>query len=317
MSRQKTAVIFGGTGFIGRNIIKELAKEGMQIKVATRVPESAYFLKPYGDVGQITPLYYSADDFNSIALIVSGADYVINCVGILFERGKDSFTKIHADLAENIATAAAITKAKRLVHISALGCDQSQSEYAKSKLDGETRVSKAFPNATILRPSIVFGADDDFFNRFAKLSKIMPFFPLIGGGNTRFQPVYVGDVAKAALAIINQNDQGENSPLGKIYELGGPEILTFKEIYETLFEHTQIARPLVPVSFSFAKCQATFLSLMPTPILTKDQVESLKTDNIISTSARKLRDLKIDPTGLGAILPSYLTTYRPGGRFGQ
>ena len=313
---QKTAVIFGGTGFIGRNIVKAMAQRGMRIKVATRVPESAFFLKPLGDIGQIVPVACDYTDYNAIAELTSGADYVINCIGILFEKpGKQAFTRIHADLPESIATAAAISKVKRFVHISALGIDQSSSDYAASKLDGETRILKALPNAIILRPSIVFGKDDDFFNKFAQIAQISPVLPLIGGGETRFQPIYVEDVVNAVLQAIDIPASAKNAPLGKIYELGGPDVLTFKQIFEKLMHYTGLKRCLIPLPFEIAKIQASILSLLPKPLLTKDQVESLKSDNIVSKKSLTLSDLDIDPTSLDIVLPTYLTTYRPGGRF--
>lgn len=313
---QKTAVIFGGTGFIGRNIVKALAQRGFLIKVATRVPESAYLLKPLGDIGQINPIHCDYSDYNSIAEIAQGADYIINCVGILFERGKKrTFTHIHGDLAESIAAAAAVAKAKRLIHISALGADKASSAYAQSKRDGEERVRKAFPQATILRPSIVFGRDDDFFNKFAQMAQIMPFLPLIGGGHTKFQPVYVGDLAQAVLNIIDLPCHGEASPCGKIYELGGPDVLSFKGLFEEMFKYTQQPRSLVSMSFGLSKLNAMILSLLPTPLLTTDQVESLKTDNIVNPEAAGFAALNIQPTALDTVLPDYLVTYRPGGRF--
>lgn len=312
---QKTAVIFGGTGFIGRNLVEALAERGYTVKVATRVPEAAYFLKPLGDVGQIVPVFCDYQDYDSIATLTAGADYVFNCIGILCERGARSFTAIHVDLAESIATAAAVGGAKRLVHISALGADKSKSHYAQSKREGEKRVLKAFPDATILRPSIVFGEDDSFFNKFARLAQILPALPLIGGGETKFQPVYVGDVVKAAMAAIDLPSTGPDAPLGKIYELGGPDILTFKQLFEKMFAYTGQPRCLMTLPFELAKLQAVFLNLLPNPLLTPDQVESLKTDNIVSAKALTLADLQITPTALDIILPDYLITYRPGGRF--
>ncbi len=312
---QKTAVIFGGTGFVGRHIVRDLANEGYQIKVVTRVPESAFFLKTAGNVGQIVAVSCDYDDFDSISNVIAGAQVVVNCIAILYERGASTFTKMHSDLPESIATACAVQRVERFVHFSALGIEEGTSEYAKSKLEGESRVLKAFADATILRPSIIFGEDDDFFNKFAKMAGFLPFLPLIGGGKTKFQPVFVGDVAKAALNTIKMPKTGKNSPLGAIYELGGPEILTFKDIYTRLFNNIGFERPLVPMPFGLAKFQAFFLSLMPKPLLTKDQVESLKTDSIVDEKAKTLKDLEITPTALDTILPTYLIMYKPGGRF--
>lgn len=312
---QKTAVIFGGTGFVGRHIVRDMAAKGWRIKIATRVPESAYYLKPAGDVGQIVPVTCDYSDYNAVTNLIKGADYVINCIGILFEKRKDNFTRVHSDLPESIATACAVEKVSRFVHISALGIDQSSSKYAASKREGETRILKAFPNATILRPSVIFGEDDNFFNQFAQLAAFLPALPLIGGGHTKFQPVYVGDIAEAVLQALTLPVANGNSPQGQIYECGGPDILTFREIYEKLFSYTNQKRCLISLPFGIAKIQASFLSLLPTPLLTRDQVESLKTDNIVSPKAKTLADLNVPQTPLDSILPTYLSQYKPGGRF--
>lgn len=306
---QKTATIFGGTGFIGRQIVKQLAQAGHKIKIATRAPESAYELKTQGDVGQITPIACDINDFDSITNAIEGSDYVINCIGILFETKRQTFARIHTDLPESIATASAIHKVERLIHISALGAGTAASKYAKSKYEGETKLLKAFPSATILRPSIVFGHDDSFFNRFAKLANKLPFLPLIGGGHTKFQPVYVGDVAKAAVTALTAPTQG------KIYELGGSQTLSFKQLFELMFQYTNNPKPLLPLPFLVAEMQATIMEKLPNPMLTCDQLISLKTDNIVSEKALTIADLNIQPTALETILPDYLTYYRPGGRF--
>ena len=312
---KKTALIFGGTGFIGRHIVKNLAAQGYQITIATRVPESAYTLKTAGDNGQIIPIQCDYSNYNAIAECVKDCEIVINCIGILYEKRKGDFTRIHADLPESIAAACAVAKVKRLIHISALGIEQSTSQYAHSKREGETRLLKAFPQATILRPSIVFGEDDDFFNKFAALAKFLPALPLIGGGKTRFQPVHVGDVAKAA--SIKATSPGKSQ--GQIYELGGPDILTFKDIYTKLLHYTGQKRALIPLPFAIAEMQAALLSLLPgKPLLTQDQVESLKSNAIVSYDTKHIKtlnDLNITPTPLDMILPDYLINYRAGGRF--
>ncbi|MFN3700628.1 MAG: complex I NDUFA9 subunit family protein [Alphaproteobacteria bacterium] len=308
----KTACIFGGTGFVGRQIVRELAAKGIRIKIATRVPESAYFLRPCGDVGQVVPYFCDYNDPASIQAAVKGCDYVVNCIGILFERKKNSFARIHTDLPANIAKACADEGVSRFVHISALGIENNPSQYAKTKLEGEKAVLANCPQASILRPSIVFGEDDDFFNKFAKLAGILPFLPLIGGGNTRFQPVYVGDVADAALACLFDKT-GEYG--GKIFALGGPDIVSFKEVYEILFAHIGFRKPLVSLPWGVANMQAALFSLMPTPLLTKDQVLSLKADSVVSDQALTFADLGITPQAMAAILPEYLALYRPGGRF--
>lgn len=308
--QNKVATVFGGTGFVGTQVVRELAARGILVKVATRVPERAYFLKPCGSVGQVVPFSCDYNDPISIAKAIEGSDIVVNCIGILFEKGHQSFQKAHVDIPERIARCCAEAGVKSFVHISALACDLGTSKYAQSKLAGEQAVMGNFPEAAILRPSIIFGEDDDFFNRFACLSKILPVLPLIGGGETKFQPVYVGDVADAVMVAIDNA-----GARGKIYELGGPGVYTFKALYEKMFEYTKRPVALVSLPFGLAKVQAFFMGVLPKPPLTRDQVESLKTDNVVSDEALTLEDLGISPTGMDVILPTYLTRFRPGGRF--
>ena len=309
--KKKIATIFGGTGFVGRQIVRELAKTGVVVKIATRVPERAYFLRPAGTVGQIVPFQCDYSDAESIAEAVQDSDFVVNCIGILFEKGKaQKFQNAHVDVPAMIAAACAKAGVEKLVHISALGVDKSASKYAKTKLEGEQAVLSNFPEATILRPSVIFGEDDAFFNMFAEMARFAPALPLIGGGQTKFQPVFVGDVADAVMVSLKSADAQ-----GQIYELGGPEIVSFKDIYERLFRYTGRRRCLVNLPFGLAKVQATFLSVLPHPPLTRDQVESLKTDNIVSEAAQGLADLGITPTAMDLILPTYLESYRAGGRF--
>ena len=303
-------------GFLGRHIIQDLARLGYRIKVATRIPESAYFLKPYGDVGQIVPVQCSYDD-EGIASAIEGSDTVINLVGILFEKGKRKFQKIHAELPETIAKICSDKKIEQFIHVSALGADSGQSKYAKSKLAGEEALLKAFPAATILRPSVVFGPDDNFFNMFAKLSLFLPALPLIGGGQTKFQPVYVGDISEAITNIVQEKLPRGQDPKGQIYECGGPDILTFKEIYQKLLEETGRSRLLLPLPWGVAKMQAAFMGLAPKPVLTIDQVRSLKTDNVVQEDALTLDDLGVEATSMDIILPTYLACYRRGGPFGD
>ena len=307
-----TATVFGGTGFIGTQVVRELAKRDIIVKVATRVPERAYFLKPSGAVGQIVPVACNYGDEDSVAKAIKGSDIIINCIGVLFEKGSQTFQKAHVDIPKSIAKAAKKAGVESFVHISALACERGTSQYAKSKLAGEKEILSKFPNATILRPSVVFGEDDKFFNMFAKMAKILPALPLIGEGQTKFQPVYVGDVADAVMAAIDNDDAQ-----GQIYELGGPETLSFEEIYKKMFSYTGQSPLLIPLPFSIAKMQAFFMGVLPKPPLTRDQVESLKTDNVMNDDALGLKDLGIAPTGLDIILPTYLTRYRRGGRFGD
>lgn len=306
-----TATVFGGTGFVGRQIVRALAKHGIVVKVATRVPERAYFLRPCGVVGQIVPFAVDYNDPASIARAVRGSDYVVNCIGMLYERRKGDFARAHAEIPAHIARACAAAGVARLVHISIPNIDADQSRYARTKLEGEKAVQTYFPAATILRPSVIFGPDDDFFNKFAGLARVMPFMPLIGGGKTKFQPVYVGDVAQAAEVCLT----GSEDLRGRIFELGGPDVVTFREIYERLFTYTGRRRRFITLPWQVASVQACFMGMLPKPLLTKDQVESLKTDYTLAPGAPGLRDLGIEPTSMDVILPVYLEAYRPGGRF--
>ncbi len=332
MSRHyKIATVFGGTGFIGRHVVSNLASRGIRVKVATRVPERAYFLKPCGAVGQIVPFAVDYSDLKSIENAVSDSDFVVNCVGILAEKGKATFQAVHTDFPSRIAKACAKENVKRFVHISALGSQDGTSEYAKSKKKGEEGVRTHFPHVSILRPSIVFGEEDNFFNMFAKMSLIAPALPLIGGGHTKFQPVFVGDVADAVMACIYTDapqapskraektsvppSQKYTGACGHIYELGGPEVASFKELFKTMFMYTRRPRPLISLPFPLAKIQAGLMKILPNPPLTPDQVESLKTDNIINKDAKTLEDLGLTPTPMDMVLPRYLERYRSGGRF--
>lgn len=312
---QKIATVFGGTGFIGRQVVRELARAGYVVKVATRIPERAYFLKPCGHVGQIVPFACDYGEPASIAAAVDGANVVVNCIGILYEKKRGAFEKAHVRIPEEIARACKKSKVKRFVHISALGADKGTSKYAKTKLAGEKAIKKAFGKVTIIRPSVVFGPDDSFFNMFAEMSRYVPVLPLIGGGKTKFQPVYVGDIADAVMAAITIPDLGDQSPCGQTYELGGPETVSFEEIYKRLFSYTGRKRFLVSLPFGLAKVQACFMQVLPKPPLTPDQVESLKTDNVVSPKAAGFDALGITPTSMDMILPEYLESYRSGGKF--
>lgn len=310
-SDYKTATVFGGTGFVGRQIVRELAKRGIVVKVASRAPERAYFLRTSGVVGQIVPFACDYKNPRSIAEAVKGSDYVVNCIGMLYERRKNDFKKAHVDIPVKIAEACKAEKVKRFVHISIPNISADASHYAKTKLEGENEIRRIFPKAIILRPSVIFGPDDDFFNKFATLARYMPVMPLIGGGQTKFQPVYVGDVADAAITCLT--DDGELC--GRVFELAGPETLTFKDIYERLFKYTKRSRPFINLPWGVANVQAFFIGLMPKPLLTQDQVVSLKTDYTIAPDALTLHDLGITPTSMDLILPTYLETYQPGGKF--
>lgn len=295
--------IFGGTGFIGSEIVRALARQGYIIRLAEKYPKKGDTVKfNAGQVGQIAPMQC---DFTqkSIETVIAGSSVVINTTGILLEKGHRSFMGTHCYLPEMIAKASAKENVGQFIHLSALGVDKAQSDYAKSKLAGEKIITKNFDKVTILRPSIVFGPKDSFFNMFAGMAQILPVLPLIGGGKTLFQPVYVGDVAHAVANAIKQKSLG-------IYELGGPEVLRFKELLQKMKMHTGQKVCLVPMPFWMAKIQTFFMAVLPNPPLTGDQIKSLKTDNIVSNSAQTLSDLNVTPTLMDAILPSYLERYK-------
>lgn len=308
--KNKIAVVFGGTGFVGKQIVRSLAAQGMIVKIATRVPEKAALLKHCGNVGQIVPVHCDYFSQESVDRCVRGADYVVNCIGILFERGKKkSFKRLHVQVPAMIASACSRADVKRFVHFSALGVDKGTSLYAKTKFEGEKTVFSVFPKAVILRPSIIFGSEDGFFNKFAELSRYLPFLPLIGGGKTRFQPVYVGDIAKAVLKCFDSSaDVG-----GKVFELGGDRVMNFRQIYQKIFDFTGRKKWTFYVPFALAKVQGIFLGMFPTPLLTADQVESLKTDSVVSEDSLGLKELGICPVDLDLILADYLPSYRFGG----
>jgi len=310
MTQQKIATIFGATGFIGRYIVQEFAQRGYTIRAASRTPNKAFFLKPCGNVGQVVPFPCDGSK-KDIEAAVNNADVVVNCVGILFEKKKDQFTKIHVNFAEQIAKAASKQGVGRLVHISALSCDSSASKYAKSKLAGEKRVQKAFPDAVILRPSVVFGAEDNFFNMFARLARPSFIFllPLIGGGKTKFQPVSVSDIADAVIAAASAPAAEYKKFAGQVFELGGPDVIDFRGVYAKIKQFTTIKFCTVPLPFGAAKLNAALLELLPKPLLTRDQVESLKTDNIVSPKAKTFKDLGISPRSMDSVLPTYLGQY--------
>jgi uncharacterized protein YbjT (DUF2867 family) len=306
--------VFGGSGFLGRHVVRALAREGYRVRPAVRRPDLAGHLQPMGRVGQIHPVQANLRYPESVEAAVRGAEVVINLVGILFERGKQSFEAVQGEGAHAVAQAAANAGA-RLIHVSALGANpESTSLYARSKAQGEAAVLGTVPGATVFRPSIVFGPEDDFFNRFAALARIAPALPLIGGGETKFQPVFVGDVAQAIAKAVAGGAKG-----GTIYELGGPEVKTFRELMEYVLTVTERKRLLVPVPFGLARLKAQFLQFMPTPLLTPDQVELLRTDNIVSPNAqaegRDFASLGIAPSALESIVPSYLWRFRKTGQF--
>ena len=314
MKRHQIAVM-GGAGFIGRYIVKRLAERGEVLTVGGRHAAGAKYLKLKGDVGQVGLVNIGIDSPDDVLrAFVAEKDALINCVGILFERGSQKFDVVHHSAPAKLARLAREAGVERLVHISAVGADpRSPSAYARSKAAGEQAVRDAFPTATILRPSIVFGPEDDFFNRFAAIAMVSPFMPLIGGGETHFQPVYVGDVASAAVRVLD-----DPTTAGRTYELGGPKVYTFRQLMETMLHEIKRHRPFIDVPYGLASFQARLIGLvpsflMPKPPLTPDQVEMLKRDNMVAPGALDLKTLGIEPTAVEAILPNYLDRFRRGG----
>ncbi|NKN35153.1 complex I NDUFA9 subunit family protein [Agrobacterium sp. a22-2] len=308
--------VFGGSGFVGRHVVRALAKRGYRIRVAVRRPDLAGFLLPLGNVGQISLVQANLRYRTSVDKAAEGASHVVNCVGILFESGRNNFDSVQ-DFGARAVAEAARSAGATLTHISAIGADaKSASLYAASKGRAEEAIAKIKPDATILRPSIVFGPEDGFFNKFAGMARTMPVLPLIGGGKTKFQPVYVEDVAEA----VGRSVDGKLVP-GKVYELGGGETLTFRDCLETMLEITGRKNMLVSLPFGIASLIGKIASLVPfvAPPLTSDQVTLLKSDNVVSDAARAegrtLEGMGIVPTKLRSILPSYMVHYRPQGQF--
>ncbi|UCH75497.1 MAG: complex I NDUFA9 subunit family protein [Rhodospirillales bacterium] len=324
--QDKLVTVFGGSGFIGRHVVQRLAAAGARVRVAIRHPGEGAYLQPMGDVAQIVPVRASVTHEASVRAAVADADAVVNLVGILYEKGRRRFDAIHRDGAGIVARAAKEAGAAMLVHMSALGADpDSRSRYAASKAAGEEAVRAAFPEAVILRPSVVFGPQDGFFNLFASLARFTPVLPVFGcgwprvrggrldiygDGGVKFQPVYVGDVADAVIKGLT-----ERACAGQTYELGGPAAYSFKAIMELILRETGRKRLLVPLPYFIASIEAFFLQLLPKPLLTTDQVTLLKTDNVVSGKLPGLAELGIEPTGVEAIVPVYLDRYHPGGRF--
>jgi uncharacterized protein YbjT (DUF2867 family) len=310
----RLVTIYGGSGFVGRHLVRALAKRGWRIRVAVRRPDLAGHLQPLGVVGQIQPVQANLRFPESVARAAEGSTAIVNLVGILFQSGAQRFDAVQAQGADAVAKAAKAEGA-RLVQMSAIGADKdSESEYGRTKALGEQAALSEKPDAVIVRPSIVFGPEDDFFNRFASLARMSPFLPLVGGGETKFQPVFVGDVADAIAKAVD----GE-AKAGTTYELGGPEVMSFRELMELTLEQIGRKRLLLPLPFGIARMQAFFFEMMPKPMLTRDQVTMLERDNVVSAEAareqRTLEGLGINPTAMRAILPGYLWRYRKAGQF--
>ncbi|GAB6053044.1 complex I NDUFA9 subunit family protein [Magnetospira thiophila] len=328
--QNKLVTVFGGSGFVGRHIVRRLAAQGAQVRIAVRDPEDALYLRTCGEVGQVVAVPTDVGDPASVRAALRGADAAINLVGILSPWGAQNFDRIHVEGARNVATEAAAAQIKALVHLSAIADPATGSAYAQSKHDGELAVRQAFPDAVILRPSVIFGPEDDFFNRFATLARFTPVLPvlgcpfppkinlsalggdsaplidLFGHGGTRMQPVYVGDVADAALKGLT-----ESATRGQTYELGGPRDYSYKELMELVLTHSNRARILMPVHFLFMKIAAWFLEFLPKPMVTRDQLKLLAQDNLVSAGAKTLADLGIEPTACEGVLPGYLSRFKP------
>lgn len=307
----RVVTIFGGTGFIGRHLVSALARRGIVVRIATRDTQRVLREKTAGVVGQIVPMRCNPNDAASVAGVIAGADAVINLIGILHQTRKSSFEKMHVEAAEIIARATYQAGITRFVHMSALGADiNSESKYAQSKAEGERAVRGAHPDAVIMRPSVVFGPQDQFFNRFAAMAVWSPALPLIGGGNNKFQPVYVGDVVQAMMSALDNNITH-----GQTYELGGPATYSFRQILEFIMAKIGRQRFLLPLPYGVANSMAWVMELFPSPMLTRDQILLLQKDNIIQGRSLTLENLGITPTAVEAVVPAYLAAYQSGGRF--
>lgn len=311
----KIVTVFGGSGFVGRHVVRELAKKGYRVRAAVRHPSLAGFVRTMGLPGQVEAVYADIRDDESVARALSGTSMVVNVVGILHESGKQTFDALQAEGAGRVAWTAKTKGVERMVQLSAIGADEdSEAHYASSKAKGEAAVLEAFPEAVILRPSIIFGHGDGFFNRFGAMAKYLPVLPLIGGGHTRMQPVYVDDVATAVCTALE-----DTTTTGKTYELGGPSVYSFRELLEIVLEETQRNRVLATVPWFLARLKARFLGLLPSPILTLDQVRMLETDNVVSEDAvaqqLTIADLGIMPKSVESIVPAYLWMYRRQGQY--
>jgi uncharacterized protein YbjT (DUF2867 family) len=311
---QNLVTVFGGSGFIGAQAVRQLAKAGWRIRVAVRNPNLGYAMRLHGDVGQIDVVQANIRNEASIRRALEGATAAVNLVGVLYGQGRQGFQAVHVDGARSVAEAARAEGVARLVQMSALGADaQSQSDYARTKAQGEAAVREVAPDAVIVRPSVVFGQEDGFFNKFAAMAAISPALPLIGGGQTRFQPVFVGDVGKALARLATDADVG-----GRTYELGGPAVHSFRELMELMMAETGQKRFLVPLPFPVAGVLGSvgdLISMVVPPPITSDQVELLKADNAVSGAYPGLSDLGITPTTLESVLPTYLYRYRKGGQY--
>ena len=312
MQNNQTIAIFGAGGFVGKHLMRQLTKLDYRVKVATRNPYLKGYLKPLGNPGQIELFKTNIFNLEDIKQVLKDCDFAINLVGILYETRKQKFDQVHSQFPHLLSNLCSEVGIKNLVHISALGVkERHTSLYMQSKLQGEKNIQNNFKPSVILRPSVVFGPEDKFFNTFASIAQFSPGLPLVGGGKTKFAPIYAGDVAKAIVKALELNNSGP-----KIYELGGPENYSFKELMEILLTEIKKKRFLIPIPFVAAKFQSYFLQMMPNPLLTPDQVELLKHNNIVSGDHPTLKDLGITGTPIQSILPKYIYRFRTGGQFG-
>ena len=311
-NNQKIIAIFGAGGFLGKNLMRELTKLDYRVKVATRNPYLKGYLKPLGSPGQIELFKTNIFDQESVKQVLKNCDLAINLVGILYETRKQKFNQIHSQFPHLLSNLCNELGTKNLIHVSALGVrERHSSQYMQSKLQGEKNIQDNFKPSVILRPSVVFGPSDKFFEKFASIAQFSPFLPLIGGGKTKFAPIYVGDVAKAIVKSLELNNSQT-----KIYELGGPEDYSFKELMEILLAEIKKKRFLISIPWSFAKFQSYFLQMLPNPLLTPDQVELLKYSNVVSGDYPTLKDLGVSGVPIHSILPKYIYRFRTGGQFG-
>ena len=312
----KLVTIYGGSGFVGRYIARRMAKAGWRVRVAVRRPNEAMFVRTYGVVGQVEPVLCNIRDDASVASVMQGADAVVNCVGVLAEAGKNTFDAVQSDGAERIARLARAAGISRMVHVSAIGADmQSDSNYARTKAEGEAGVLKHQPDAMIVRPSIVFGAEDQFFNRFAGMARLGPILPVVGA-NTQFQPVYVDDVAQAAVMGVLGKASG-------VYELGGPVTMSFRELMNLMLAVIRRRRLVLNIpffaarlmAFGFDMLQTLTLGLVKNGMITRDQVKNLRRDNVVAQDAQGFEALGITPVAMISVLPEYLWRFRPSGQY--
>ena len=312
MQNNQTIAIFGAGGFLGRHLMRELTKSEYRVKVATRNPHLKGYLKTLGNPGMVALFKTNIFDTEDVKKVLINCDIVINLVGILYETRKQKFSQIHSYFPHMLAKLCNEIGIKKFIHISALGVKNNHSsKYMQSKLQGEINIQEFFKPSVILRPSIVFGPEDKFFNTFASIAQFSPVLPLIGGGKTKFSPIYVGDVAQAIVKALELNNSDP-----KIYELGGPQNYSFKELMNILLTQIKKKRFLLPISFNLAKFQSYFLQTLPNPLLTSDQVELLKYNNIVTGEYPTLKNLGITGTTIESILPKYIYRFRTGGQFG-